>query len=219
MLQLGLTQPFYFVILTRRGQKSKVMSEVDIKNSIVKSATIFFSRYGFHKTTMDEISRHVHKSKGVLYYYFKNKEELFNEALRQELGVVKAELSRILTGTGDPLTILKKYILTRLKLLSTAVIYHETLKADFFEKYEFVKGVRDDFVAFEHTQLTNILIRGQAEGYLDINNLEGNVNILIMLLQSIEFPLFLQNKYAEYSVIIEELASMVLNSLMMQKRT
>jgi len=193
------------------------MSGADVKNLIIKSATLFFSKYGFHKTTMDEIARHIHKAKGVLYYYFKSKEELFNEVLRQELDHVKTELGKITHSDEDSLTILKKYILTRLKLLSTAVNYHETLKADFFEKYDFVKGVRDDFTKFEYNQLTNIMSKGKKEGYLEIKNIQTNVNVFMMLLNSIELPLFLQNKFAEYEDTIEELATMVLNSLRTRK--
>ncbi|MBN1416191.1 MAG: helix-turn-helix transcriptional regulator, partial [Bacteroidales bacterium] len=165
------------------------MSKIEVRNLIVNAATKYFSRYGFHKTTMDEIARHIHKAKGVLYYYFKSKEELFNEVLKQELNHVKTELSKITGSHEDSLSILKKYILTRLKLLSTAVNYHETIKADFFEKYDFVKDVRDDFARFEHIQLTHIMAKGKKEGYLDIRNIETNVNITLMLLNSIEIPL------------------------------
>jgi AcrR family transcriptional regulator len=199
-------------------KKSGDMSEIDIKNTIVKSATFYFSKYGFHKTTMDEIARHIHKAKGVLYYYFKSKEDLFNEALKNELNHVKAELLHILSIKEDPLTILKKYILTRLKLLSKVIIYHETIKADFFEEYAFVKDVRDDFARFEYAQLKQVMERGKKEGYLEIKNMDRNVNILIMLLYSIEFPLFLQNKYAEYAGTIEELAAIVMNSLKTQQK-
>jgi AcrR family transcriptional regulator len=188
-----------------------------VKDLIVKSATMHFSKYGFHKTTMDEIAKHIHKAKGVLYYYFKKKEELFNEVLRQELDKVKVELIKITTSNDDSLTILKKYILTRLKLLSTAINYHETLKADFFEKYDFVKDVRDDFAQFEKIQLTNIMLKGKKEGYLDIKNINTNVNITLMILNSMELPLFLQNKFTEFEDTIDELATMVLNSLRSQK--
>ena len=189
------------------------MSEADVKNMIVKSATIYFSKYGFHKTTMDEIARHIHKAKGVLYYYFKSKEELFNEVLKQELNRVKKELSKITGSIEDSLTILKQYILARLKLLSKAVIYHETLKADFFEKYDFVKDVRDDFAEFERIQLTNIMLKGKKEGFLDFRNIDTNVTITLMLLNSVELPLFLQNRFDEFEESIEELATMVLNGL------
>ncbi|MBN2521769.1 MAG: TetR/AcrR family transcriptional regulator [Bacteroidales bacterium] len=194
------------------------MSETDVKNSIVESATKFFSKYGFHKTTMDEIAKHIHKAKGVLYYYFKNKEELFNEVLKQELSSVKAELNRISNSNKDYLTIIKNYFLTRLKLLSTAVNYHETLKADFFEKYHFVKDVRDDFTEFEYAQLYRIFKNGNSEGYLDIKNVKSTVNMVMMLLNSIELPLYLQNKYDEYERTIEELVTMIINSFRSYKK-
>jgi len=194
------------------------MSEIEVKSLIIESATKFFSKFGFYKTTMDEIAKHIHKAKGVLYYYFRSKEELFNEVLKQELNAVKTELSKIVSKESDSLVMLKTYMLTRLKLLHKAVNYHETLKADFFEKYHFVKDVRDDFDEFERTQLTYIIKKGKKEGYLDVKNINSTVNIMMMLLNGVEIPFFLQNKYPEYESTIEELASMLVNSLKTQKK-
>ncbi len=194
------------------------MSEQDVKNLIIESATKYFSKYGFHKTTMDEIAKHIHKAKGVLYYYFKSKEELFNEVLKQELSNVKTELIKIINSGKDYLTIIKNYFLTRLKLLSTAVNYHETLKADFFEKYHFVKDVRDDFAEFEYAQLNRIFTKGNSEGYLDVKNIKSTVNMVMMLLNSVELPLYLQNKYHEYEKTINEMVTMIINSLRSYKK-
>ncbi|MBW6484327.1 MAG: TetR/AcrR family transcriptional regulator; helix-turn-helix transcriptional regulator [Vicingaceae bacterium] len=194
------------------------MSEIDVKNLIVESATRHFSKYGFHKTTMDEIAKHIHKAKGILYYYFKSKELLFNEVLKQELGIVKSELSKIVNSDKDSLITLKDYFLTRLKLLHKAFNYHETLKADFFDKYHFVKDVRDDFVEFEQIQLTSILRKGKKEGYLDVKNINSTVNVLMMVVNGIEIPLFLQDKYTEFENTIDELATMIVHSLKTRKK-
>ncbi|MBN1116906.1 MAG: TetR/AcrR family transcriptional regulator [Bacteroidales bacterium] len=189
------------------------MPEIDVKDLIVDSATKFFSKYGFHKTTMDEIAKNIHKAKGVIYYYFRSKEELFREVLKKELDNVKTELSKIISSNEDYMTIIKQYFLTRLKLLSTAVNYHETLKADFFEKYNFVKDVRDDFAAYEYKQLLWLFTKGEKDGHLTINNMKSTVNVVMMLLSSIEFPLYLQNKYSEYESTIDELVTMITVSL------
>ena len=194
------------------------MQETDVKNLIVESATKYFSKFGFYKTTMDEIAKHIHKAKGVLYYYFKSKELLFNEVLKQELGTVKVELSKIVNSDKDSLFTLKDYMLTRLRLLHKAVNYHETLKADFFDKYHFVKDVRDDFVEFERAQLTSILRKGKKDGYLDVKNINSTVNILMMVVNGIEIPLFLQDKYTEFETTIDELATMIVHSLKTQKK-
>ena len=193
------------------------MSKTDVKNLIIESATKFFSKYGFHKTTMDEIAKHIHKAKGVLYYYFKSKEELFKEVLKKELSNVKTELNVITSSDSDYLTMVKKYFLVRLKLLSTAVNYHETLKADFFEKYNFVKDVRDDFAEFEQKKLYMIFKKGNNEGHIEIKNIKSTVNIVMMIVNSIELPLYLQNKYPEYESTIDEIVTMITNSLRSNK--
>jgi len=194
------------------------MSDIEVKDLIVKSATIFFSKYGFYKTTVDEIAKHIHKAKGGIYYYFKSKEELFNEVLKQELGTVKLELKQIVSKDTDSLITLKEYMLTRLRLLNNSLNYHETLKADLFEKYQFVKDVRDDFDAFERNQITFILEKGKNEGYLDVKSTKSTVDVIMMLINSIEIPLFLQNKYKDYESTIDELATLIVNSLTSQKK-
>ncbi|WP_320053213.1 helix-turn-helix domain-containing protein [uncultured Acetobacteroides sp.] len=189
------------------------MSERNVEKLIVDSATSFFSKFGFAKTTMDEIAKHIHKAKGVLYYYFKSKEELFNEVLKQELSTVKSKLSQVVEKEDDSLIILKEYILIRLKLLHRALNYHETLKADFFEKYHFVNDVRTDFDDFNRSNLTIILTKGKQEGYFNFKDLNSTVDVIMMIVSSIEIPLFIQNLYPVYEDTIEELSSMVVNSL------
>lgn len=189
------------------------MADIEVRSQIIDSATKYFSRYGFHKTTMEEIARNIHKAKGVLYYYFKNKEDLFNEVLKQELGSVKTALLKIVNSNKNALAIMTDYILTRFKLLNNAVNYHETLKADFFEKYHFVKDVREDFENFDQNQFTAIIQKGNDEGYLEVSNVGPTVAVAMMIIRSIEIPLFLQDKYKEYEKTIHELILMITSSL------
>ena len=103
-------------------------------------------------------------------------------------------------------------MLTRFSLLNRAVNYHETLKADFFEKIHFVKDVRDDFDAFEQIQLTAIIEMGK-EGYLNVKDVGPTVDVAMMIIKSIEIPLFLQDKYTEYENILHDLINMITGSL------
>lgn len=51
------------------------------KERIINESFSVFFEHGYHKTTMEEIARHLDISKGTLYLYFKNKEELFREVV------------------------------------------------------------------------------------------------------------------------------------------
>ncbi|OJV79650.1 MAG: hypothetical protein BGO34_14150 [Bacteroidia bacterium 44-10] len=189
------------------------MTEDKVKKTIVESATIFFSKYGFYKTTMEEIARHIHKAKGALYYYFSSKEDLFNEVLKQELGIVKATLLKIVDREIEPMEMFKEYMLHRFELLNNSLNYHETLKGNLFDKYKFVKDVLDDFHLFERIQVTLILKKGMNDGYLEIANINSTVEVIMMIANSIEIPLFLQGRYKNYENTINELISLITNSL------
>lgn len=189
------------------------MSSPEVRELIVDTATKYFSKFGYHKTTMDEIAKHIHKAKGLLYYYFKNKEALFNEVLKKELDTVKDKLNEISHHNDNVFDIIEKYLLLRFKLLSSAVNYHETLRADFFEKYHFVKDVRNSFFEFEKSQIEQILIKGTNEGIIEMSSIEKGVNLIMLLLSSLEVPLFLQGKYEEYETTIHELIEFIIQGL------
>ena len=59
-----------------------------MKNSkqelIIEVAQKLFARYGFKKTTIDEIARLAHIAKGGIYYYFDSKEDIFRAVLEKE---------------------------------------------------------------------------------------------------------------------------------------
>ena len=52
------------------------------REAILKAATAIFLRYGFKKTSMDDVARAAGVSRQGLYLYFKTKDLLFREALQ-----------------------------------------------------------------------------------------------------------------------------------------
>ncbi len=62
------------------------MEETDARQSAVLDAAVgVFARYGFRKTSMDEVARAAGVSRQGLYLQFANKEELFRKALEHTL--------------------------------------------------------------------------------------------------------------------------------------
>ena len=62
-----------------------------------------FGRYGFRKTSMDEVARSADISRQGLYLYFSSKEALFRAAVRQELDTALGDASRCLNEEGAEL--------------------------------------------------------------------------------------------------------------------
>jgi TetR/AcrR family transcriptional regulator, regulator of autoinduction and epiphytic fitness len=63
---------------------------------VLSVALEVFGRYGFRKTSMDEVARSADISRQGLYLYFEGKEALFRAAVRQELNTALSEACRCL---------------------------------------------------------------------------------------------------------------------------
>lgn len=71
--------------------------KIEIKEKIVDAALVTFSKYGYDKTRMDDIAEAAKVSKGKLYLYFKNKEELFYAISERNVKELKEQLSTLFT--------------------------------------------------------------------------------------------------------------------------
>jgi AcrR family transcriptional regulator len=60
------------------------LDTTDKKNGILKSAGICFARYGYEKTTLEDIGKPVGLNKASIYYYYKNKESIFSDVIKKE---------------------------------------------------------------------------------------------------------------------------------------
>jgi len=188
------------------------------KEKLLQVATRIFTRFGFHKTTMDEIARTARKAKGSLYYYFTNKEELFKEVVKQELSEIKDELSKIVNSEKKGTEKIHEYILLRMELMRKASNYHETLRADFYEQFNFLDVMRAEFDTYETEALKKMLNEGIEQK--EIKNLE-NINIVsemfMMVLKGLEIPFYLQGKYSNFKEHVDYLLKIVLEGVALNK--
>lgn len=186
------------------------------REKILSVATRIFSRFGFYKTSMDEIARTAHKAKGSLYYHFASKEQLFTEVVAMELKNLKKELALVVTDPElNPKEKIKKYLLTRMFILYKASNYHETLKADFFEHFDFVDHLRSELDNWEKEQLKSIIRQGIDAGIFADQNEKIDVllDVFIMVLKGLEIPFFLQNKYVELSPHFDDLINILIKGM------
>jgi AcrR family transcriptional regulator len=76
---------------------------VDRRVAVLDSALVTFARFGYRKTSMEEVARAAHISRPGLYFLFASKEELFRAAVSQALEEDIAEVERILGESDRPL--------------------------------------------------------------------------------------------------------------------
>src|SRR5579859_6700970 len=73
------------------------------QEALLEAAVGVFARYGFRKTSMDEVARAAGVSRQGLYLQFADKEELFRKALTHKLTRQLSAAVIVLSRPGDPL--------------------------------------------------------------------------------------------------------------------
>ncbi|MCK9400251.1 MAG: TetR/AcrR family transcriptional regulator [Bacteroidales bacterium] len=189
------------------------MAKDQTKEKILSVAARIFGKYGFQKTTVDEIARTAHKAKGSVYYYFKSKEELFLAVVTQEINVLKSGLTRVIVDSQDATGMIRNYLMNRMILMKDATNYHESLKADFVDDFGFLTDCRADFTRFEIELMKAVLDRGLRENKFQIKDTQATAQVIILAMKAIEIPFYHQHKIAEYEQTIVELLDILIKGL------
>jgi AcrR family transcriptional regulator len=183
------------------------------KEKILAVAARMFGKYGFQKTTVDEIARTAHKAKGSVYYYYKSKEDLFLAVVTQEINVLKSALTRVIVDSQDATGMIRNYLLNRMTLMKDAVNYHESLKADFVDDFGFLSECLADFTRFEIELMKAVLDSGVRENAFQIRDTQATAQVIILAMKAIEIPFYHQHKIAEYEQTIVELLDILIKGL------
>jgi AcrR family transcriptional regulator len=89
----------------------KVPNGSDRRIEILKSAAAAFRRRGYHGASVDEIASALAMTKGNLYYYFKNKEEILYACHDYSLDVLLGLMAQVQADASRPDDKLRKLIL------------------------------------------------------------------------------------------------------------
>jgi AcrR family transcriptional regulator len=187
------------------------MSCIETKKQIIKIASQLFGKYGYYKTSIDNVAKMSRKAKGSIYYHFDTKEILFTEVVALEIEQIKQSLLPIVNNEALPADIkLKQFLKQRMYLLHDAKNYHETLQADFFNEFEFLKEVRIEWDNWVKAQIKQILNQGIEEDLFEVPaQLDVLLDVFIMISKGLEIPFFLQHKYEELSPYFDDMLRML----------
>ncbi len=169
-----------------------------VRVSILEAAQTLFAKFGYKKTTMEDIAQELHKGKSSLYYYFKNKEEIFQAVIDKEQGVLISNLKEVAQSNKNPKEKLNDYVLTRMKTVSELDNYFKALTDERFGGIEFVKAVKENTEKIEVEMIEQIINEGIADDTFQMKNIHLGAMAIALALKGIELPMFLaSNKYED----------------------
>ncbi|MER3395219.1 MAG: hypothetical protein C4318_09050 [Acidimicrobiia bacterium] len=144
------TTPKHRGSLTPRGVRRR--------DALIKAAAEIFARQGYHRTSVSDIVKSERVAKGVFYWYFSSKEDLFAEILKEAVSGLRRAQAEAIAGISDPLGRIAEGIRASLKYVcrnqAMFAIFEEALGAPAFA----------DVVKSGHKKLIADTIRHLEEG-------------------------------------------------------
>src|SRR5690242_255402 len=85
------------------------------RREILHAAARVFARDGYHAATTDDIARAMGVTKGVIYYYFRAKEDIFEEVVSTAIEGAYARLEAVLCEPGTAPEVLRRALTTHIE--------------------------------------------------------------------------------------------------------
>src|SRR5258706_3438705 len=101
------------VIMRRTKTRKDVLQEFRT-SELLSAARRVFSRKGFHDATIDDIAHEAGVAKGTVYLYFKSKQDIYLDALRDGVETLIQEMLAAVTGPGAAEAKLRQLIAVKL---------------------------------------------------------------------------------------------------------
>lgn len=167
-------------------QKNLTVSEQK-RQQIVQAATHLVSKFGYAKTTMDDIARLLNMKKTSLYYYYQSKEEILEEVVRSEaqnyLQAIKANLSQKKATYSK----IQEYIRTKIRYLKEAIHLYDLSTKAFLEISTKIHSIIEDIHAEEIAILTNIIKEGIKKKELVSCNAQKIAESIVTISEAVKY--------------------------------
>jgi AcrR family transcriptional regulator len=171
-------------------QSAMTPSQDATRNAILDASRDLFAKFGYKKTTMEDIANALRKGKSSLYYYFKNKEEIFQAVIELESDLLYTKLEEVVKSGNPPKEKLSNYVTIRMETVAGLENYQKVLKEDLYGGYDFLGNVKIKGESLEEEYLKTILDEGVNGGVFQVKDTKLGAIGIATALRGLEIPLF-----------------------------
>jgi AcrR family transcriptional regulator len=167
-----------------------MVNKEEFRKKIIVTSRQIFSRYGFKKTTMDQIARALKIGKSSIYYYYKSKEEVFEAVVLHEANILRNELTTAIKSVESPGEKMRNYVFVRMKSFEKLSNYYNAIFDKNLDHFDFIETIRAKYDREELAILRLILYHGARKKVFNVTNSEYTALAVQTTLKGLEVPLF-----------------------------
>lgn len=100
-----------------------------LPGQILQAALQLYQKHGLKKVTMDDVSKAIGKSRTTLYYYYKNRDEIFGAVMEQLIHEVMDEMEKAVAEADSPKNKIRAFCLTKIKVSEEKKAFFNAMEA------------------------------------------------------------------------------------------
>ncbi len=139
-------------------------TEEEIRAEIIEASSKLFMKYGYGKTTMEDIAKAVRKGKSTLYYYYKSKEDVIIDVLQTISKQLFDKIEERIQSELCAKTRLNIYFSATANEIESVIELYEVLRNELREDLEIQRRIRVVFNDQSISQIKAIIRYGIERG-------------------------------------------------------
>ncbi len=194
---------------------SKAEVATERKNQIVRATVECITKFGYHNFSMQDVARTAGVSKGIIHYYFLNKDELMMSVLSKVAGDIERVLSEDMAAIENPIDKLGVFIDVCFDIVKNTKEYYQ-VNIDFWTQINQKEQVRN--VISEHYKkfrktAQEVVEQGQKAGTFREVDAAEYAAYVIALVDGISLQWLFSPEEFDYESMVKSIKSLVLSGI------
>ena len=180
---------------------------------ILQIAQRLFASYGLKKTSVDDIASEAKICKATIYYYFKNKQEIFKTVVDREWTILKNAIREAISKEKSPQRKLRAFILTRISRMHELVNLYRVTEDSVTEFLPELEKIRESHSKEEMNIIDEILSEGVEKGIFGTKKIRITSLAMVSVLKGLEYPWVLGGKALNVEKSVDTLLHILLKGI------
>ena len=191
-------------------------SEEEIKAEIIAAGSQLFMKYGYYKTTMEDIARAVKKGKSTLYHYFESKDDVIIGVINSNSIAIVDKIKTGILSLNSAIDMFNEYYRIMIIEVKKAINIFSLLRIDFEENYSFKKKLSKVYHNQDEMLIKMILVYGiktQEFKHITEENIDDIAGLISLVNRNMVIAFTIEQNRMNWESSIQSLGSIIIRGL------
>lgn len=198
------------------------MSKPDVaaerKEQIVRATVECITKHGYHNFSMQDVARTAGVSKGIIHYYFLNKDDLMMSVLDRVAGDIEEVLMRDMSVIDDPVEKMKIFTAVSFDIVKSTKEYYQ-VNMDFWtqinQKKEVRKVISRHYLKFRETCCA-VLREGIGRGVFKSVDPILYASFIIAVVDGLSLQWLFDETVYDYDTVVKTASELIMGGLLVE---